>query len=117
MAKVAANGLPEESVWDYPRPPAVVPCERRVRIRHGGVAVGESNRALRVLETASPPTIYIPAGDVGTELLEEAPEIHTVCGWRGRASYFHLGGEVGRAEPAAWTYREPKQAFAALREH
>ena len=117
MATLAENGLPEESVWDYPRPPAVVPCERRVRIRHGDVVVADSSRALRVLETASPPTIYIPADDVRTDLLEEAPDKHTVCEWKGRASYFHLGGNGERARHAAWTYREPREPYAALRDH
>ena len=117
MAKLAANGLPEESVWDYPRPPAVVPCERRVRIRHGDVVVADSTRALRVLETASPPTIYIPADDVRTDLLEEAPGKHTVCEWKGRASYFHLRSGAGMAEHAAWTYPEPREPYAALRNH
>ena len=116
MAKLAENGRPEESVWDYPRPPAIVPCERRVRIEHGGGVIADSNRALRVLETASPPTVYIPAADVRIDLLEEAPDKHTVCEWKGRASYFHLGG-AARAEHAAWTYLEPKEPYAALREH
>lgn len=117
MAKLAENGLLEESVWDYPRPPAVVPCERRVRIQHGDVVVAESESALRVLETASPPTIYIPAADVRTDLLEDAPGKHSVCEWKGRASYFHLGGGAGRVEHAAWTYPEPKAAYAELRDH
>ena len=117
MAKLAANGLPEESVWDYPRPPAVVPCERRVRVRHGDLVVADSQRALRVLETASPPTIYVPAADVRTDLLEEAPEKHSVCEWKGRASYFHLDSETGRAEHSAWTYPEPKEPYAPLRDH
>src|SRR4051794_3354095 len=117
MAKLAENGLQEESVWDYPRPPALAPCARRVRIRQGDVWVADSNRALRILETASPPTIYIPAADVRTEMLEEAPEKHSVCEWKGRASYFHLGGKATRAEHAAWTYPEPNQAYAALRDH
>ena len=50
-----------ESVWDYPRPPRIERCARHVRIEHGGEVVAESDRALRVLETASPPTIYVPA--------------------------------------------------------
>ena len=41
-----------ERVWDYPRPPALVPCERRVRMRLGGVEIADSTRALRVLETS-----------------------------------------------------------------
>ena len=53
-----------ESVWDYPRPPALVPCERRVRIELGGVTIADSTAALRVLETSHPPTIYIPPADI-----------------------------------------------------
>ena len=110
----AANGLATESVWDYPRPPAVVPCERRVRVIHAGRTVAESDRALRVLETASPPTVYVPPEDVQAELLEPT-EGHTVCEWKGQASYFDVAHEDGRAERAAWTYIEPKDAYPELR--
>ncbi len=112
----AANGLATESVWDYPRPPAVVSCERRVRVTHAGRTVAESDRALRVLETASPPTIYVPPEDVRAELLEPT-EGHTVCEWKGQASYFDVAHEDGRAERAAWTYAEPKDAYPELRDH
>jgi uncharacterized protein (DUF427 family) len=112
----AANGRPTESVWDYPRPPAVVPCERRVRVLHGGVTIAESDRALRVLETSSPPTIYIPPQDVRAELLQPT-EGHTVCEWKGQASYFDVRHEAGRAKRAAWTYADPKEAYDQLRDH
>lgn len=112
----AANGLATESVWDYPRPPAVVPCERRVRVIHAGRTVAESDRALRVLETASPPTIYVPPEDVRAELLEPT-EGHTVCEWKGQASYFDVAHEDGRAGRAAWTYTEPKDAYPELRDY
>jgi uncharacterized protein (DUF427 family) len=114
-SRTAANGLATESVWDYPRPPAVVPCERRVRVIHAGRTVAESERALRVLETASPPTIYVPPEDVQAELLEPT-EGHTVCEWKGQASYLDVAHEDGRAERAAWTYSEPKEAYAELRD-
>jgi uncharacterized protein (DUF427 family) len=108
--------MPKESVWDYPRPPAVVPCERRVRVVHGGETIAESNRALRVLETSSPPTIYIPPEDVRTELLEPA-DGHTVCEWKGQASYFDVADPDRRSERAAWTYYEPKQDYSQLQGH
>ena len=108
---------PKESVWDYPRPPRVEPVGRRVRVEHAGEVVADSERALRVLETASPPTIYIPAEDVRTELLAEAPGKHTHCEWKGRAHYFDLAiGDAGSAA-AAWHYPEPRDAFAELRGH
>jgi hypothetical protein len=41
-------------VWDHPRPPAVKPCARRVRVEWAGEALADSIRALRVLETTHP---------------------------------------------------------------
>ena len=113
---LAANGRPTESVWDYPRPPVVVPEDRQVRIVHEGRTVAESERAVRVLETASPPTIYLPAEDVERELLEPA-QGHTFCEWKGQASYFDVVVDGARAERAAWTYLDPKPDFAQLRDH
>ena len=112
-----AQARPMESVWDYPRPPRVEPERRRVRIELGGETVADSTRALRVLETASPPTIYVPREDVRVELLAEADGHHTVCEWKGRAHYFHAEAGGARAEHAAWHYPDPKDEFDALRDH
>ena len=60
----------QESVWDYPRPPAIIADPRLVRILHEGQVIAETRRAVRILETASPPTFYIPHDDVRMELLE-----------------------------------------------
>ena len=107
-----------ESVWDYPRPPAVVPCERHVRVEHGGEVIAESDRALRVLETSSPPTIYVPPQDVRLDLLEEDADWHrTHCEWKGHASYLDVLAPDERAERAAWVYRDPVPAYARLRDH
>jgi uncharacterized protein (DUF427 family) len=111
---LAPNGLPLESVWDYPRPPSVVPCERRVRVLHEGTVVAESDRAVRVLETAGPPTIYVPPTDVRTEQLEPVSG-QTACEWKGSASYLDVVTDAGRAPRAAWTYEDPKDAYAELR--
>jgi uncharacterized protein (DUF427 family) len=46
-----------ERVWDYPRPPAVRACDRRVRVEWAGEVLADSMKALRVLETSHPPTI------------------------------------------------------------
>lgn len=105
-----------ESVWDYPRPPALVPCERRVRIALEGVVLADSTRALRVLETSHPPTIYIPPDDVATEYMHAARGC-SLCEWKGAARYVDL--EVGdrREQAAAWLYPDPVRAYAALKDH
>lgn len=106
-----------ESVWDYPRPPRVEPCRRRVRIVHGGETVADSVAALRVLETASPPTIYVPAADVRTDLLARRDDRRTLCEWKGAATYFDVTAGGATAEAAAWTYLEPRPAYAELEGH
>jgi uncharacterized protein (DUF427 family) len=108
---------PPESVWDYPRPPRIEPLGRRVRVVHGGVVVAESERALRVLETASPPTVYVPLADVRRDLLREAGGRHTVCEWKGRADYLDVEAGGERAERAAWTYRNPRPGYEELAGH
>ena len=58
-----------ERVWDYPRPPALTLCRRRIRLELAGEALADSTRALRVLETSHPPTVYVPPDDVRGDLL------------------------------------------------
>jgi len=40
-----------------------------VRVKLGGEMLADSTRALRVLETSHPPTIYVPLVDVRSHLL------------------------------------------------
>ncbi len=104
-------GPGQESVWDYPRPPAIVRDSREVVVRHGEVLLARSRDACRVLETASPPTFYLPPEDVMAELLR--PEHgSSFCEWKGQARYWGLHEAPG--VPVAWTYPTPFDAFAAL---
>ena len=105
-----------ESVWDYPRPPALVPSERRARVELAGMTIADSTRALRVLETSHPPTFYFPPEDVVGEYLRRAGG-RSLCEWKGVACYLDL--EVGerREAAAAWFYPDPVPAYATLRDH
>ena len=53
--------------------------------------------------------VYFPADAVKREHLQPS-ETHTVCGWKGTASYYHVAvnGEINR--DAAWYYPDPKAA-------
>jgi uncharacterized protein (DUF427 family) len=105
-----------ENVWDYPRPPALERCVRRVRVVLGGVTIADSSRALRVLETSHPPAIYVPAGDVAPGALVPCGARATVCEFKGVATYFDvIGGDV-TARAAAWGFPDPVAGFAALRD-
>ncbi len=107
----------QESVWDCPRPPRVEPCVRLVTVRFAGREIARSSRALRVLETAGAPTIYIPAGDVDLEILKASADPGSWCEWKGGASYFDLIGGAAVSRQAAWTYRDPTPPYKALTGH
>jgi len=74
-------GAGQESVWDYPRPPRLVADKRIVEVRAGPVQIASSARTYRVLETASPPTFYIPPEDVDWSRLVRATK-RSVCEWK-----------------------------------
>ena len=113
--RVSADAVPgQESVWDYPRPPIVVPSDRHVVVEHAGVVLAETRRAVRVLETASPPAWYLPPEHVRTELLARIPGAATVCEWKGRATYLGLVMDGLRTGPVAWTYDAPTMHYVEL---
>ena len=106
-----------EDVWQYPRPPAVVPCDRRVRVELGGMLLADSIDALRVLETSHPPTIYVPAADVRADLLAPSRAGTTWCEFKGSARYLDAVVNDRRVEAVGWSYANPSRGYEALRDH
>ena len=91
-----------ESVWDYPRPPIVVPSCKRVVIELEGEIVADTRRSLRVLETSHPPVYYVPGEALAPGLLRPARGT-TWCEFKGSAAYFDVVSPSGRVVPrAAW---------------
>ena len=80
----ATPGPGQESVWDYPRPPKLVADKRHVVVRFSDIIIADTVEAYRVLETAGPPTFYIPPKDVRIQLLEPFPGT-SACEWKGTA--------------------------------
>jgi uncharacterized protein (DUF427 family) len=113
---VISPGPDQESVWDYPRPPLLEDVPQRVRVELAGHVVADSNRAVRVLETASPPTYYIPPEDVDQAVLRQAPR-RSYCEWKGEATYWTLRVAGQIAVDAAWSYHAPKSPYEALRDY
>ncbi len=103
-----------QDVWDFPRPPAVVACERRVRIDVAGVVVADSAEALYVLETSHPPTLYVPPADVRADLLVASDARGTTCEFKGRADYLDVLIDGHRHRQVAWTYPDPWKGYEAL---
>ncbi len=109
-----APGAGQESVWDYPRPPRLAPDAREVVVCAGALEIARTSRALRLLETASPPTFYLPAADVRMDLLVEAGG-SSHCEWKGNAAYASVQLPDGTLfDRAAWFYERPLPPYEAL---
>jgi uncharacterized protein (DUF427 family) len=106
-----------ESVWDYPRPPIVVPSSERVVIELNGEIVADTRQSLRVLETSHPPVYYIPREGIAPGLLRPVPGT-TWCEFKGSASYFDVACQNGRVVPrAAWHFSQPTAGYEVLVGH
>jgi uncharacterized protein (DUF427 family) len=108
-------GPGQESVWDYPRPPALEEVAESVVVVLGGVEIARSGRAWRVLETSHPPTYYLPGKCFAPGSLLPAPSAATLCEWKGSADYLTVVGGSRREDAAAWTYARPTPRFAPIR--
>jgi uncharacterized protein (DUF427 family) len=106
----------QESVWDYPRPPVIEPLDRSVIVRACELVVAETLNALRVLETASPPTIYVPLQDVQSQLLRPGQQ-GSHCEWKGLAIDYHLEAPWGWLSRVGWGYPVPAGAFGVLADY
>lgn len=76
-----------------------------------GAVLAESDRTI-VVEGNH----YFPPEAVSREYLKPS-DAHTVCPWKGVASYYDVvvDGKVNRE--AAWYYPQPKEAAKQIREH
>ena len=60
--------------------------------------------------------VYFPVDSVRREYLQ-ASETHTVCGWKGTASYYDVEVNGKRNSGAAWYYPDPKAAAKQIKDH
>jgi uncharacterized protein (DUF427 family) len=96
-------GPGQESVWDYPRPPKLVADKRRIVVRLGESIIADSRDTYRILETAGPPTFYLPPRDVRRELLQSFSGAST-CEWKGVAQYWALKSSPPARAAVGWSY-------------
>ncbi|HEY9422432.1 MAG TPA: DUF427 domain-containing protein [Thermoanaerobaculia bacterium] len=106
----------QESVWDYPLPPAMEDTSKLIQVRFNGVTIAETRRAKRVLETSHPPVYYIPPEDVRMDLLKENPKA-TWCDWKGLALYYDVEVDGRRAEAAAWYFPLPTRIYEPMKHY
>lgn len=96
----------DEPVMAHPHDPFkridVLRSDRQVRVEIGEVTVAESSRPTMLIETELPVRWYLPREDVRMDLLTPS-DSHTVCAYKGVASYLSADG----VPDVAWFYPDP----------
>ncbi len=72
--------------------------------------------ALTLQEAAYPPVLYLPRADVDMAQLERTAHA-TYCPYKGDCAYYSVPAGGERAVNAVWTYEQPYEAVAAIRDH
>jgi uncharacterized protein (DUF427 family) len=108
--KSSSSNQDKESVWDYPRPPAVEVVPQLIKIVFNGETIVESLHAKRVLETSHPPVYYIPREDIKPGVLHLAAG-KSWCEWKGQASYYDITVQDKTVHKAAWFYPHPVKRY------
>ena len=76
-----------------------------------GAVLAESNQTVEIEGNQ-----YFPPGAVRREHLQLSAE-HTVCPWKGTASYYDVVVDGTRNPNAAWFYPDPKSAARQIKDH
>lgn len=106
----------QESVWDYPRPPALRKSSELVEVHFGGQLIASTRESVQVLETSHPPTYYIPRNAFSEGILVPTTG-HTHCEFKGRADYFDVVVGESIAHRAVWQYPRPTAQFTSLKDY
>lgn len=59
---------------------------------------------------------YFPPSSINVDHFEASPT-HTICPWKGQASYRHVVVDGERNEDAAWFYPDPKEAAKGIKDY
>ena len=115
-SRIETPGPGQTSVWDFPRPPRVERVHERLTIEWADRIIVDTRCALRVCETAAPPTYYVAREDLPQDCLVEAGG-RTECEWKGRAQYYSVVIDGLEARSAVWIYDPPQPEYSVLHDY
>jgi uncharacterized protein (DUF427 family) len=97
-------------------PITVAPTGKHVVVKAGGKVIAETDSALTLQESNYPSVQYLPLQDVDADVI--SPTDHeTYCPYKGDASYYSVSTADGELENVIWTYEQPYDAVAEIKDH
>lgn len=107
------TGPGQRSVWDFPRPPRIVPITSELRVEYAGDVIAQTTRGVEVLETAGAPTYYFPPDDVvAARIILTTRSFH--CEWKGISNAVDVAVNGQHMGDAGWQLTAAYPEFADL---
>jgi len=94
---------------------AIEPKPERVRARFAGDVIADSTACHLVRESRHDAVVYFPREDVRMDALEKVEDT-TFCPFKGTASYWTVRVGDREAASAAWSYEDPYDEVAPLKD-
>lgn len=83
------------------------PAAGSYTVRAKGAILGETSRAVELVEGNRAPVIYVPREDMAMAFLDLSTR-QTTCPHKGTASYYSVVTAEGRLEDVVWSYETPE---------
>ena len=88
----------------------------RVQVRFDGEVVADTANAIRMDEGSYAPVYYVPRQDAKMERFARTTH-STYCPFKGHASYYTLSSGGRTEENAVWSYEQPYDEVAGIKEY
>ena len=85
-------------------------------LRAGGAVIGETTKALELVEGENRPVIYFPRENIAMAFLEPS-DTRSSCPHKGEASYFSIQTKSELIKDAGWSYEDPKAVAQQIAGH
>jgi len=92
------------------------PAGVRVQVRFDGEVVADTANAIRMDEGSYAPVYYVPRQDAKMERFVRTTH-STYCPFKGHASYYTLSSGGRTEENAVWSYEQPYDEVAGIKEY
>lgn len=92
----------------------IYPAQGKWVVRANGAVIGESTRALELLQRDYPFVIYFPREDVASVVLDPSDR-PLFCDDRGEGVHFHVSSPEGVIQNAAYSLTNPTPEAESLR--
>jgi len=89
--------------------------DKNFQLIRDGEIIAETAKALLLEEDGHSAVYYIPIKDVKDVLV--ASSTHSVCPYKGRASYYSIMTKKGILKDKVWQYSEPTKEFLEIEDY